>query len=252
MTIDLSVVAVFLLVLARTSAWVMTAPLFSSKGIAGTARLAMAIGLSLFLAPLATKVAPPTDPIAFAGVALGQVLIGLGLGWITGLFFSVFEMAGSMIDASSGMAIASQLDPVSGNQNAVYARFTNVLFMTLLVVTNAHLTLVAGFVRSFSAVPADQFPVLSAGSAGMAGRAVAGLMVAALEIAAPVLGALFLTEVALALAARFAPQANVFAVGLPLKMLVSLLAMGTALVLLPSRVPGLVDNGVQLGRHLFG
>src|SRR5581483_7793849 len=165
---------------------------------------------------------------------------------------SVFEMAGSMIDASSGMAIASQLDPVSGNQNAVYARFTNVLFMTLLVVTNAHLTLVAGFVRSFSAVPADQFPVLSAGSAGMAGRAVAELMVAALEIAAPVLGALFLTEVALALAARFAPQANVFAVGLPLKMLVSLLAMGTALVLLPSRVPGLVANGVQLGRHLFG
>jgi flagellar biosynthetic protein FliR len=76
-------------------------------------------------------------------------------------------------------------------------------------------------------------------------------MLAALEIGAPILGALFLTEVALAMAARMAPQANIFAVGLPLKVVVSILAMGTGLVLLPSHLPGLLENGMSLANDLF-
>lgn len=251
MTLDAAVVAAFLLCLARTSAWVITAPFMSGKAFPSLAKLAVAISISIFAAPLVDASKVPADVLPFAGIALGQVLIGLAIGWSTGLFLHAFEMAGSMIDAASGFSIGSLFDPVSGTQNTVYARFYNLLFMVLLFVTNAHLTLIGGFVRSFVALPADKFPMIGVGGPAAIGTAVSQLMVAALQIGAPVLGALFLTEVALAMAARFAPQANIFSVGLPLKVMVSILAIGTALILLPQHLDGLVNNGMTFADHLF-
>jgi flagellar biosynthetic protein FliR len=250
-TLDSAIVAAFVLCLARTSAWVVTSPVMGGKSLPALAKLAIAISLSLFVAPTISPNNIPADPINFVGIVIGQVLIGLGLGWVTGLFFHAFEMAGSMVDAASGFSIGAIFDPISGAQASIYARFNQMLFLVLLFVTNAHLTLVAGFIRSFNALPADQVPVLGIKSADVMGRAVSQLMLAALEIGAPILGALFLTEVALAMAARMAPQANIFAVGLPLKVVVSILAMGTGLVLLPSHLPGLLENGMSLANDLF-
>ena len=242
MTIDAAVAVAFVLVLARTSAWVLTIPLLT--GVPGVGRLSVALGLSVFVTPLVHPQVPG-DPLGFGVTVLGQVVMGLAMGWLTGLLFHAFQMAGSLVDASSGLSLGAMLDPVSGVQTSVYGRLTHLLFVTVLVVTDAHVALFGGFVRTFAAVPPDHFPLLGGGP-GSLGSAVGGLMVAAMEIAAPVLGARFLTEVALALAGRFAPQANVFAVGLPAKVLVSLLAVGTTLVLLPPRVPGLVEAGMRV------
>lgn len=248
MTVDAGVALAFLLVLARTSAWVMAIPLLA--GVPGTARLAVALSLAVFVAPTVHP-AVPGDPLTLLALVGGQVVLGLAMGWLTGLLFHAFSMAGSMIDASSGFAIGAMLDPVSGAQASVYGRLTNLVLVTIMVVTNAHLTLFAGFTRTFAALPPDHFPLLGGAGAQVLGRAAGGLMVAAVEIAAPVLGALFLTEVALAVAARFAPQANVFAIGLPVKVMVSLLAMGTTLVLLPPHLPGLLDGGLRLAGRVL-
>lgn len=248
MQVDAGIALAFLLVLARTSAWVMTIPLLA--GVPGMARLTVALSLAVFVAPMVHPTVP-ADALSLLAALLGQVVIGLAMGWLTGLLFHAFQVAGSLVDASSGFAIGAMLDPVSGVQSSVYGRLTNLVVVTILVVTNAHVTLFAGFVRTFSALPPDHFPVLDGGGAVVLGQAAAGLMVAAVEIAAPVLGALFLTEVALAVAARFAPQANVFAIGLPVKMMVSLLAMGTTLVLLPAHLPGILDGGLRVAGRVL-
>ncbi len=253
MNLDLAVVAAFVLVLARTSAWVVAAPVFSARGLSSIGRLALALALSLFLAPLVVSGHTlPTDVAPFAGLVLGQVLVGLLLGWATGLLLHAFEAAGTAIDTASGLSIGSLLDPVTGTPAAVFARLTNMVFLALLFATNAHHALIEGFVRSFGAVPIDRFPVLGESGALAAGHAVTGILLAALEIGAPVLGALFLTEVALALTSRFVPQANVFAVGLPVKVLVALLAAGGALVFFPTRLTGLLDHSLRTGATLLG
>lgn len=253
MALDLTILGAFLMVLARTSAWVMAAPVFGVRGAGALGRLGLSLALSVFLAPLvAEKAAIPADTIPFVLAAAGQVLVGLALGWATGLLLHAFEVAGHAIDLSSGFSVGTLLDPVSGAQAAVFSRFANLLFIVLFFATDSHQTVVEGFVRSFEAVPAGQFPALGAGAVEGLGRAVGTLLLAALEVGAPVLGALFLTEVVLAVAARFAPQANVFLIGLPAKVLVTLLAMGSALVFLPGRVALLVEGSVRLGARLLG
>ena len=62
---------------------------------------------------------------------------------------------------------------------------------------------------------------------------------------------LFLTEVALAMAGRFVPQANALVVGLPVKSLVALTAAGSMLAVLPSQIPGLVEPAVRIGGQVL-
>jgi flagellar biosynthetic protein FliR len=249
MILDTGEVMLFVLALARTSAWVAASPLFSTSGLASVGRLAFAISLALFAVPVsAAAPAPPGDIFAFLLVAIGQVALGILLGWVTGLALAIFQSAGAVIDLTSGFSAAAILDPATGAQTAVMARVFGLAFTALFFATNAHLVVVGGFVRSFRAVPVTQIPVLEASSVAMAAQALSDLLLAALEIAAPTLGALLLAEVALAFAARFAPAANIFLIGLPLKLGIAMVVGGASLVFLPTYADTVVDRVVQLGQ----
>ena len=80
---------------------------------------------------------------------------------------------------------------------------------------------------------------------------IAMFFLAALEIAAPLLAALFLAEAALGLLARAAPQMNVFQLGLPVKILVTLTLAGLALPILPDAVSGMANQVVRQGLGLI-
>lgn len=237
----------FLLVLARCSAWVLVVPLFSARGIPAIARLALAVGLAVFLTPLFPDTVAAVDTGEFVLAAVGQVAIGLALGLLTAIVLSAVEVAGGLADLASGFSYGAMLDPVSGAQSAAFARLTSLTFVALLFVTEGYQSILAGFARSFHALPLDHVPTLSSGADEVLAATLSGVFVAALQIGAPMLGVLFLTEVALALAARFVPQANAMTVGLPVKALVAMSAAGGMLAVLPSQVPGLVDGATQIG-----
>lgn len=235
MEFDVTAVTVFVLALARTSAWVAATPLFSTNGIAGVGRIAFAVALALAATPMGLAGPPPPESLpVFLGILVGQVALGLALGWITGLALAIFQSAGSIIDLTSGFSISALLDPITGAQTAVMARVFGVAFVALFFATNAHLVVAGGFLRTFRAAPATEMPLLGSDTVAMAAGSLSDLMLAALEISAPMLGALLLAEVALALAARFVPQANIFLIGLPLKMGMALGLIGTTLIFMPA------------------
>jgi flagellar biosynthetic protein FliR len=237
----------FLLVLARCSAWVLVVPLFSARGVPPIARLGISVGLAVFLTPLYPEGGDAADTGEFMLAALGQVAIGLALGLLTAIVLSAVEVAGGLADLASGFSYGAMLDPVSGAQSAAFARLTSLGFIALLFVTEAYQSIIAGFARSFQALPLDHVPTLSGNAGELLGAALSGVFVAALQIGAPMLGVLFLTEVALALATRFVPQANAMTVGLPVKALVAMSAAGGMLAVLPGQIPGLVDGATHIG-----
>jgi flagellar biosynthesis protein FliR len=252
MTLETTVVAVFVLALARTSSWVLASPLFSAFGIPATARIGVAVSLALFTAAATPAAAVPVELGPFVAVLAGQVALGLILGWFSGLALAVFQGAGSLIDLSSGFAADAILDPRTGTQNALMARMFGLIFMALFFATNAHLTVVGGFVRTFDAVPPTSMPFLGLSSVSAAAGAVSALLISAVEIAAPTIGALLLTEVALAMASRFAPQANVFMIGMSLKVIVTLAAVGFTLVYLPGQVETVIGETARLTSRMGG
>ena len=244
--VDLDLATSFLLVLARTSAWVIAAPLFSTKGLAPVARLAVAVALAMFLTPLAPIENLPPDTGHFVVQVLLNIGIGLAIGFLTGLILAAIEIAGSLADLFSGFSYGTLLDPVSGSQSAAFSRLATVTFLGLMFAMDGYRQLIAGFALSFDAIPLGAAPSLSADAASMLGSALTGVFIAALQIGAPLLGVLILTEVALAVATRFVPQANAVVVGLPVKALVALSAAGAMLATLPGHLTLLLDPALRL------
>lgn len=239
-------VSVFLLVLARTGAWVVAAPVVSAKGVSPIGRLALAVALAMFVTPVMGAPDVPEDVAGFATAVAAQVVIGLALGWLTALLFAAFEVAGTLADLSGGFSFASILDPLTGQPAAGFSRLFTVCFMALFFVTDAYQVVLGGFVRSFEGLPLDHFPAISEGTAAALGHAVTFVLLSAFEVAAPLLGVLFLTDVALGFAARFVPQANAMSIALPVKTLVALTAAGATLALLPAHVDRLLEPVVRL------
>jgi flagellar biosynthesis protein FliR len=233
-------VAGLLLALARTAGFASASPIVS-RTFPPIGRVAFALGVSL-------AVAHPVDSIPGAlpllGFTLANVALGIVLGFATGLILYLFEVAGSMLDLTSGLANAAILDPTTRAPAGPFDRMVRMSAMAVFFVIGGDRMAIKALAASSGAVP-----FLSGFSVqGSIGRdivaSVGQLFVAALELAAPAVAALFVAELVLAIAARMAPQMNVFLLGMPVKLLVAFAAIGAVLALLPGSVHGAVDTMV--------
>lgn len=179
------------------------------------------------------------DLIAFAVV---NAAVGIVLGFVVGLLFHLFAVAGALADLSAATSIASVLDPTRGEQGAVFSRLFQVTGLTLFHVAGGMALLVSSLAWSVRAVPLDGQLDLDPGIGSIVLELVGTLMVAGFELAVPIVAALFLIELTLGLAARFAPTANVFLLGMPVKVGVAMLVSLTALAMFPQFVAGMIDS----------
>jgi len=238
----------FLLALVRASAWLVIVPPFATKSIPGMVKIGLAAAIAL---PVADQLAPKTEIIELAPLLAAivmQVGIGLALGFVVYLIFSAVQAAGELIDLFGGFTVAPAFDPLSNAQSSTFGRFYQLLAVTLLFVINGHILLLRGFMTSYDAISATS-PRLEDLSGGLT-ASLATFFLAAVEIAAPLLAALFLAEVALGLLSRAAPQMNVFIIGFPFKILLTLLLGGLALPLLPGSIESLLGQALRQGAHM--
>lgn len=233
----------FLLVMVRAISWIVVAPPFSMRAIPIQVKIGLAGALALSVGPGMADQSVPVETVPLVGAVLMQVAVGLILGFLTMMFISAVQAAGEMIDLFGGFSISSAFNPLTDSSAGVFGRFYNLLAFTLLFAINGHLLLVKGFLTSFEAVPLTGLALqdLSSIFIGSVGQ----FLLAAVEIAAPLLAVLFLAEIGLGLLSRAAPQMNVFALGFSLKILVALGLAGLALPVLPGAVSSLVESALR-------
>jgi flagellar biosynthetic protein FliR len=240
-----ALIVAYVLGVVRASAWLVLVPPFSTRAVPSVIKVGLAAAIALPAAPRLAESPPSLDVGPLIGAVVLQVAMGLALGFITMLAFAAVQAAGSLVDLFAGFTVAQAFDPLSGNQTALFGRFYQLLATTLLFAINGHILLFHGFLRSFDVVGL-RAPAMGNVSE-MALDGLSAFMIAAVEIAAPLLAALFLTEVALGLLARAAPQMNVFILGFPLKILLTLGLVGLVLPILPGAVDSLVRRAVRSG-----
>ncbi len=252
---------VFMFAVVRASAWLAFVPPFSSGAIPTVVRTGLAAALALAVTPqLAAAHAGGGVPFSTAVTSLStagfisglvvQAIIGCLLGFMTSLLLSVVSAAGSITDMSSGLSASTTFDPISGTVNPVTANTYNVIMTTLLFATGGDLLIVKGFMTSFRAIGLSSKSVNLIGPALMS--EVGFFFVAAVEIAAPVLGCMFLAYVALGLLTRSAPQLNIMSLGFALNIALALVVVAVCLPLLPGAVNTLVDRAVTDTLGLLG
>lgn len=221
-----------LLASVRLTIGLAMTPLFSAFGVPALVRVIMVMafaGLAAYLAPGggAGKV------LAVQQVGAGfmaEAAIGLLIGMGVHAAFAAFAIAGRTMDMQMGFSLGAALDPVSKGHSAVMASGLNMLAVLLFFVSDAHHLLFSGIFRTFDLLPIGQAVPVQGWLPAAEG---AGLMFAyGFVMAAPVVVALLLADVVVAVVSRNLPQMNVLFLSIPIKLLLGLAVMSVAVRLL--------------------
>ena len=242
-TLSLAAVQTAMLAGVRFAAFLLIAPPFAHRGIPNTVKAMLSVGMALAVLPRLDLVST-TSTGQFVGDLVLEAVVGAALGFLVSLVFSAVQAAGNLIDLFGGFQLAQAFDPQNMTSGAQFSRLYNMTCLVLLFVSGAYQLLLGGLARSFDAVPSGTGLDLAAmGQAVTTG--LSGMFLAALQIAGPLLVVLFLTDVGLGLLTRVSPALNAFAMGFPLKILMTVTFAGFAYLALPGVVDDLARRAVE-------
>ncbi len=222
-------VAGFMLVIARIAPLFLVAPMFSSKMIPARVRGIAAVGLAVGIAPLAMKGEHvPLDIMSLGALAVKELLVGLAFSFAIAALFAAVTAAGSLADTLIGFSFGALVDPITGNNASVLSQAYSLVGVAIFIAIGGDGWVIQGLNHTYDLVPLVDYPALGPMVAGVQ-HAFVGIFAAAVELAAPVLLAVIITDAAFGVVARVVPQLNVFQVGFPAKVTVGLLVIGVSL-----------------------
>lgn len=235
----------FFFPLARVLAVLAAAPPFNNPGL--TVRVRMVIGLAVtFAITPALPAIPHIDPGSGLGLLVfaQQLLIGFAIGFSMRLVFSAVDLAGEVISLQMGLGFASSYDPQSAGQTGVVSEFLGLLALLVFMAINGHLMVIATLTKSFSVIPIRTFST-NAGTWWEVTRAGGIIFSSGLLLSLPMLIALMITNLALAILSRAAPQLNLMAIGFPLTLALGLAALMFGLSYLSMPLQRLFEYGLE-------
>lgn len=214
---------VFLLVLVRVSSFIFISPGFSLKGMPAFMKIGLSIGLSFPVYSVLPVFSESYAFPVFAWFATKEAFIGLAIGYISLLFFTAAEMAGSLADAQAGFTMAALLDPSLGINMSFLGKVYYWLTLAIFFIADLHHLMIQAIVYSFQQVP------IATTTAAIQTEGIVTLFsmvfTAAFNLAAPLMIVALLTEILLGVLSRTVPQINVLILSMPLKVLVIVIFM---------------------------
>jgi flagellar biosynthetic protein FliR len=228
----------------RMVTFLVIAPPFSYNAFPLRIKAMLAIGLALAVSSHAVPGYEPLSTAGFVGALTVELLTGAVLGFLVMLVFAAVQSAGNLIDLFGGFQLAQAFDPQSMVNGAQFTRLFQMTALALLFVSDGYQLILGGLANSFTAFPLGQGVDL-AGSGEVMISAVTGMFLAAVQSAGPLLVILFLADIGLGLLTRVAPALNAFALGFPLKILLTLIFSAVVFVALPRIVSSVTGDAVS-------
>lgn len=236
--------------LTRILGLVAAAPLFGNAGVPVSVKVALGVLLAAVIAPTVEAI-PAADPASWAGllILVKELLIGVAMGFAMRIVFAAIEYAGEVASQTMGLGFAVFFDPSSQGRSSAVGQFLALVATMAFLAVNAHLVLLAALAESFVTLPITSTPF--SGNAPLelvrwGGR----IFSAGLQLALPIIAALLITNVALGILTRAAPQLNIFGIGFPVTLGVGFLTLSLALPYLGTPIVNLFNQGVEAGRAI--
>jgi flagellar biosynthetic protein FliR len=226
MTISAAQAQLFFLAFTRIMAIIIHVPVLAGQNVPTQVRLGLGFVLALVLIPWQPLPSDADVVGALAyGIAIGkEILIGTLIGFAADLAFGALQVAGSAMGIGSGFESGRIFNPSLGESGSPFDQiFVMTATMIFLMIDGHHLVLIA-LQKSFEILPLNG--PLPFDSLDRVVLTASTFIVSGIQLALPVMTALLLADLTLGLLARVAPQVQVYFLGLPVKVAVSLLALG--------------------------
>ncbi len=239
-----AMIAAFIFPLTRILALLYAAPPFNNATLPMRVRLILGLAITLAIAPGLDRL-PAIEPASATGLLImaEQMLIGYAMGFSLRLTFSAIDLAGTVFSMQMGLGFATSYDPMSTSQTPVVSEMIGILALLIFLAIDGHLMTISTLAQSFRVLPIGVLP----GSASWANlaNAVAIVFSAGLRLALPISVALLITNTALGVLGRVAPQLNLIVVGFPITITLGFGALYVTLPYLIQPIIGLFETGLQ-------
>jgi len=236
------------LALVRVSGVVAFAPFFSSTAFPIRVKAVFVLTVAFLLAPLVAALPGARVSICFSSL-LGELAVGLVYGLTLTLLNEMLLFAGQIAGLQFSFSLVNLLDPASTIQTPLLGELFQLMGTLVVIAAGLDRILLASMVRSFRVAPLGSYAVAPTTALAIV-RAAGGIFLAAVELAAPVLAATMLVEIAVALLGKLSPQLPVMNLTVPMKTLTGFLILTGALALWPrfieARFAGLLDLAERL------
>lgn len=236
--------------LSRILGMIAAAPLFGNNSIPRSAKVVLGLLLAIIIAP-AIPALPAADPMSLAGllIVVQEFLIGAAMGFSMRIVFAAVEMAGEVASLTMGLGFASVFDPQTRGRSSAVSQFLALVATMAFLAINGHLLLLEVLAESFFTLPVSAAPFSSGGMLELV-KWGGTIFSTGLQLCLPIVAALLITNVALGILTRAAPQLNIFGIGFPVSLGVGLLVISLALPYLSTPLQNLFNQGIESARKM--
>jgi len=225
MTISVAQAQLFFLAFTRIMAIMIHVPVLGGQNIPNQVRIGLGFVLAMVLIPWQPlpEAAVSIGLIAY-GIAIGkEILIGTLIGYSADLAFGAIQMAGAAMGMGSGFESSRIFNPSMGDSGSAFDQLFVMTATMVFVMINGHHLVILAIQKTFEIIPINGS--LPFGGLQTIMTITSTFIVAGIHLALPVMTAVILADLTLGLLARVAPQVQVYFLGLPVKVVVSLLAL---------------------------
>ncbi|MDE3186050.1 MAG: flagellar biosynthetic protein FliR [Acidobacteriota bacterium] len=237
------------LALVRVSGMVTFAPFFSSAALPMRAKAVFTLAVAYLLAPLVATL-PNAHVVLGLSSLLGELAVGLVYGLTLALLNEMLLFAGQIAGLQFSFSLVNLLDPTTSIQTPLLGELFQLLGTLVVLSAGLDRILLASMVRSFRVAPLGSYAMAPLTALSIV-RAAGGIFLAAVELAAPVLAATLLVEVAVSLMGKLSPQLPVMSLTVPLKTLTGFALLAASLALWPRFVEARFDSLLDLAQRLI-
>ncbi len=224
LSIDADVLLRFALIFIRIGALFSTLPFFSESVIPVRVKILLSLAIAFAFYPAISQSWSFHKEFTVMNVLwciLGEVFVGLSLGYVAKLFFEGVVMSANLVGYQMGFGTASLILPGSDAEISSFTALHRILVLLIFLGMSFHYIFLQGIKATFDYIPAGTFK-LDVGFMTYLITTTGAIFKIALQLSAPILMALLFAMAALGLIARTVPQVNVFVLSFPLSFFVGL------------------------------
>ncbi len=217
------VAAACVLTALRVGGLLLIAPAWSAKVVPMRLRSVLLVIFAVLLLPAARASTDLASIRITPATFLAETAVGFMIGMAGALVIAAAEFAGELMTTTIGLSGAAIFDPLNNTQGAILQQFMQLMAMIVVLIGGGHIIMLQAVAQSFVSMPLGAPLSIGAGSHAIV-VAAQSIFVTGVQFAAPVIAAVLLLNLALAVLGRAAPQLNIMGVAFPLQIGVGLIA----------------------------
>ncbi|GHU09126.1 flagellar biosynthetic protein FliR [Spirochaetia bacterium] len=251
---------VFILMAARALAMIEICPILSTDSVPQVAKIGLA-GFAAFSAMPTAQAIMASDiqtldtslfGVAFLFLIIGEVIIGIIIGFYISIIFAAFSTAGQFFSLQMGFGASETFDPLSQIENPLMGQYLNLVAMLVFLSMGGFQKLfLGGFWTSVQSLNVIQLINGREAVVTMMLSGLTRLFADAIVIALPILGTLFLTTLATGMISKAAPQINILSEGFPISITVAFLLIVATMPFMVEVFSRTIDNGFLAIENLY-